>query len=45
MCVLLFDIFNGCYSSIKEMFKLITKGMCVLLFVVFNECSLVQSKK
>ena len=27
MCVLLFDVFNGCSSSIKEINRLIWKGM------------------
>ena len=45
MCVLLFDVFNGCSSSIKEINRLINKGMCVLLLDVFNGCSLVQLKK
>ena len=35
MCVLSFDIFNGCSTSIKE----IDKAMCVILFHVFNGCS------
>ena len=42
MCVLLFDVFNGCSSSSKEINMLINKGMCV---DVFNGCSLVQLKK
>ena len=46
MCVLLFDVFNGCSSSIKEINRLISKGMCILLLDVSNECSLlVQLKK
>ena len=43
-CALLFDIFNGCSSSIKEINRLIGKGMCVLLFNVFNGCFLAQLK-
>ena len=45
-CVLLFDVFNGCSNSIKEvtMNRLIDKGMCVLLLDVCK-CSLVQLKK
>ena len=35
VCVLPFDIFNGCSTSIKE----IDKAMCVILFHVFNGCS------
>ena len=31
--------------SIKEINRVISKGICVVLFDVFNECSLVQSKK
>ena len=42
MSVLLFDVFNGCL--IKEINRLIRKGMCVLLIDVFNGCSLVQLK-
>ena len=45
MFVLLFDVFNECSSSIKEINRLISKGMCVPLFDVFNEYSLVQLKK
>ena len=45
MCVLLFDVFNGFSSSVKEINRLINKGMCVLLLDVFNGCSLVQLKK
>ena len=45
MCVLLFDIFNGCSSSIKETNWLKSKVMCVLLFDIFNVWSLVQLKK
>ena len=45
MCVLLFNVFNGYSSSIKEVNRLVSKGMCVLLFDVFNGCSLVQVKK
>ena len=45
-CVLLFDVFNGCSNSIKEitMNRLINKGVCVLLLDVFKH-SLVQLKK
>ena len=45
MCVLLFDAFNGCSNPIKEINRLINKGMCVLLLGVFKGCSLVQLKK
>ena len=45
MCVLLFDIFNVCSSSIKETNSLKSKVMCVLLFDIFNVWSLVQLKK
>ena len=31
--------------QLKEMNRLISKGICVLLFDVFNECLLVQLKK
>ena len=44
-CVLLFDVFNRCYSSIKEINKLINKGMCVLSLDIFNGYSLVQLNK
>ena len=33
------------FSSIKEINRLISKGMSLLLFSVFNENSLVQIKK
>ena len=33
------------FSSIKEINRLMSKGMCVVLFDVFNGCSLVQLKK
>ena len=36
-CVLLFDVFNGCSSSIKEINRLINKGMCVLLLDVLMD--------
>ena len=45
MCVLLFDVFNGCSTSVKEIYRLINKGMCSLLLNVFNGYSLVQLKK
>ena len=45
MCVLLFDVSNGCYSSIKEINRLISNGICVLLFDIFNGGSLVKLKK
>ena len=45
MCIVLFDVFNGCSSLIKEINRLTSKGMCVLLLDVFNGCSLVQLKK
>ena len=32
-------------SWVKEISRLISKGMCVLLFDFFNGCSLVQLKK
>ena len=44
MCVFLFDVFNGCSSSIKERNKLVNKWMCVLLLAVYGS-SLVQLKK
>ena len=33
------------FGSIKEIYRLISKGLFVLLFDVFNKCSLVQLKK
>ena len=45
MCVILFGVFNGCSNSIKEINRLVSKGMCVLLFDVLNECYLSQLKK
>ena len=45
MCALLFDNFNGCFSSIKEINSLIREGMCVILFDVFNGCCLVPLNK
>ena len=45
MFVLLFDVFNGCFSSIKETNRLTSKEMCVLLFDAFNKCSFVHLKK
>ena len=39
MCLLLLDAFNGCSSSIKEINRLISKGMCVLLLDAFHGCS------
>ena len=45
MCVLLFDVSNGCSSSIKEINRIIRREIYVLLFDVFNGCSSVQLKK
>ena len=38
----LFDVFNGCSSSIKEVNSLINNGMWVLLFSISNRCFWVQ---
>ena len=43
--VRLFDNFNECPSSMKEINTLTSQGMCVLLFDVFNGCCLVQLNK
>ena len=45
VCFVLFDVFNGCSSSIKEINRLINRGMYVNLLDVFNGCSLVPLKK
>ena len=45
MRVLLFDIFNGCSSSIKEINSLVSKGICILFVDVFNGCSFSSTKE
>ena len=44
MCVLSFDVFNGCSSSIKGINKLINKGVRLLLYAFYG-CSIVLLKK